>query len=58
MLLLNNFQPTTNKKEYEKHVMPSHDGKLAYPTLVYLKKIEHITGMKEIGKLDIVIRSF
>ena len=39
MLLLNNFQPTTNKKEYEIHVILNHPNKLCYPSLADLKRM-------------------
>jgi hypothetical protein len=32
------FAPTDNRDDYEKHVVLSHDGKLAYPSLSYLEK--------------------
>jgi len=32
------FVPTDNRDDYEKHVVLSHDGKLAYPSLLDLKK--------------------
>jgi hypothetical protein len=33
----NNFQPTTNQREYEKHVVLYHTDKPAYPSLADLK---------------------
>ena len=32
------FVPTANRDDYEKHVVLSHDGKLAYPSLADLRK--------------------
>ena len=32
------FVPTNNRNDYEKHIVLSHDGKLAYPSLLDLKK--------------------
>ena len=38
MLLLRGFAPTDNRDDYEKHIVLSHDGKLAYPSLIDLEK--------------------
>jgi hypothetical protein len=40
------FASTDNRDDYEKHVVLSHDGKLAYPSLVDLKK----NNLKSQGK--------
>jgi len=38
MLLLRGFAPTDNRDDYETHVILSHDGKLAYPSIADLNK--------------------
>ncbi len=41
------FSATTNKKDYEKHVVLNHDNKLAYPTLADLIKMQIPSKGKE-----------
>jgi hypothetical protein len=35
----NEFIPTTNKKEYERHVTLTHHNKLCYPSLADLERM-------------------
>ena len=49
----NRFVPTDNKDDYEKHVVLSHDGKLAYPSKVDLERNNLKPQGKELGNLMI-----
>jgi len=47
MYYCKNFQPTTNQREYEKHVVLYHTNKPAYPSKADLEK----NNLKSQGKI-------